>query len=121
MDMRDWSDRVVEEQLQRVLDHGEFLQIIPPNEKPMQMTLLAAQLWGDGIARSQEEAYVALADAMAHAQMWKLMDGYDDLLHQTEVHMDKLRAEMIRLQAENEALRKQVKVNGSRRKVEVEG
>lgn len=112
MDMRDWSDRSTEVQLQKVLELGEFLQIIPPNEKPMQMTLLAAQIWGDGMTRSQEEAYVALADAMTHAQVWKLMDAYDESLRQAEIHMDQLRTELLRVAAENEALRKQVKVNG---------
>ena len=49
MDCRDeWADRVNQEQIERVLQLGEFLMMLPADQKPMRMTLAASKLWGGG-------------------------------------------------------------------------
>ena len=96
MDCRDeWADRVNQEQIEWVLQLGEFLMMLPADQKPMRMTLAASKLWGEGVARSQEEAYVMLSEACVNSEVMKLIEGYDTAMHQAEKHMDALKAEVL--------------------------
>lgn len=76
----EWADKVTNENVDRVLELGVFLSMLPADQKPMRMTLIANSLAGEGVARSQEEAYVMLMEAYAHAEVMKIMAWYDLML-----------------------------------------
>lgn len=78
--IRERSDRVTDEQIQCILELGELLLILPHDERPLRLTLMAVQLVGNGVARSQEEAHVMLMEAYAHATNMQLIRWYDDMI-----------------------------------------
>ncbi len=108
--LHEWSDRVNDEQVVRVLDMGAKLTALPAEERPLKMTLIATQLWGEGVARSQEEAYVMLTDACVHAEVFKLMDQYDVMLKDMDAHMDKMMSYINTLEKDNQKLRAQLRI-----------
>ena len=107
--LHEWSDRINDEQVVRVLDMGAKLTALPAEERPLKMTLIATQLWGEGVARSQEEAYVMLTDACVHAEVFKLMDQYDVMLKDMDAHMDKMMKYINQLEKDNREMRIQLR------------
>lgn len=79
--MREWSDRMDDVKIQKILGYGEMITRLPPEEKPMRVTLLALQLVDDHLARSIEEGYVILMEAYAHAENMRLMEWYEQMLN----------------------------------------
>ena len=78
--MREWSDRVTDEQIQCILEIGKLLLILPYDERPLRFTLMASQLASNGVARSVEEANIMLLEAYAHATNMQLIGWYDDMI-----------------------------------------
>lgn len=78
--MQEWSDRVSREHIDRILELGERIMILPVEEKTFRLTLMTSQLVESGIAGSIEEAYVMLMEAYAHASNMQLMKWYEDML-----------------------------------------
>jgi hypothetical protein len=108
--MQEWSDRVNSENIDRILELGHMLTTLSPEQKPMRMTLCASKLAGDGVARSTEEAYIMLTDACIHAEVWKLMDAYDQTLKDCDVYITKLKHAYKEAMVENAQLKAQLKI-----------
>lgn len=117
--MQEWADRVCETQLEKILELGEHLVGLPPDEKPFRMTMAASQLAGEGVARSQEEAFVMLTDACVHAEVFKLMDQYDDMLRQMDRHMDRMMKYINQLEKDNRNLKAKIVVHNLKQKENV--
>ena len=77
--MKDWTDRVDEPNLHRLLELGETLNSLPQEYKAYRAALMANSLFADGTARSQEDAYVMLMEVYAYAQVKEMMDVYDKM------------------------------------------
>lgn len=106
MDCRDeWSSRIDSLQIDSILELGEVISSCSHHEKPAKMTLMASQLAGEGIARSQEEAYVMLTDACIHHEVWKLMISYDEAMKDAQESMVKMQALCVKLYRENQYFR----------------
>ena len=108
--MKEWSDRVNDEQVNRILEIGEYLAVLPADQKPMRMTLAATRLHGEGVARSQEEAYVMLAEALVNSEVMKLIEGYDKTLRDFEVYITKLKQAYKDIMVENAQLKALLKI-----------
>jgi hypothetical protein len=88
--MEEWADRVDHENLHRVLELGEFLLTLPANQKPFRMTMAASKLAGEGVARSQEEAYTMLTDACVQAALLPMAQAYDEELKKAHRFVNKV-------------------------------
>lgn len=102
--MEEWAERVHSENIDRILELGEFIAALPAEQKPLRMTLAASKLSGDGIARSQEEAYVMLMEACVHSEVWRLMGEYDKTLKDVDKYITKMRKMLKATLKENKRL-----------------
>lgn len=68
--------------MQGILELGELIVILAPEDRPYRVTLMAVQLAGDGVARSTDEGYVMLMEAYAHAHLMQYKDDCEEEMKQ---------------------------------------
>lgn len=88
--MEEWEDRVDHENVHRVLELGEVLMALPANQKPFRLTMAASKLAGEGVARSEEEAYTMLTDACVQAALLPMVQAYDEELKKAHRFVNKV-------------------------------
>lgn len=76
----DWEHQINQEQLTRVLELGEVIQMLPPDARPLRAKMMALKLCQDDVAASPEEAFCMLMEAYAHAEVTKILQWYEDML-----------------------------------------